>query len=578
MDAYRAGDLPSMLQHIEAGLALATEQREVIQLLRFKAIYLHGAGQIEEGLAAATEATRRAETVGDASLKIAALSVRAYILEQRQERDLALRDHERAYQAARQLGLTNRLMPIVDRMARLYVAKGRVDEAGEVLEDFLLSCEKSYPLGIPITQRALAHVRHVQGRTSDGVQLARDAFEGLLHQENATAALSTLDYFFYTELLSGQQAEAVKAFNRVQILTGQDKSKLDVTTWTKIRLIRAYLAYVDGGLRDALAFVQEVIDEDWKTHSTRNILAELLKAEILRRESRLGRSEASTVAEALRERPEDVADVRMVHPHFEPLLREFVKRGWSADVFQHLLDQCASTANAAPRLRLHLTTLGRVQATLNDQEIRLGHVSAVEALVYRVLHPTARQDELADEVWGGADLKRARQSGHTARSTLNGAFREGAKLLNMPLAADLIRPSRGRRNPEWVFNDSVRISCDALAILESSDPREVLRQYGGTFFVDSTSEWVTHYREVIHKHVVQVLHEGATLTESSDPHTALAWLVKAADLAQTHEAFERVMTLGRRMGEAALSRAAEQAIYALKAGEVTTLSRLHSLN
>ncbi|GMA17768.1 AAA family ATPase [Deinococcus metallilatus] len=579
LDSYRTGDLPAMIQHIEAGLALATEQRDVIQLLRFKAAYLQGVSRIDEGLAVADEAVQRAEAMGDASLKIATLSIRAYILEQKQERELALRDHERAYQAGQQLGLTNRLMPVVDRMALLYVGKDRITEAVQLLESFLIACERNYPIGVPTTQRRLAQVRHAQGKTDDGVVIARQAFEELLRQENPNTASDALVYFFYTEVLRGQKLEATLAFDRIRVLLGEEKSKLSTISWIRNREANAYLSYVDGRLDDALNYLDEAITENLKVYNVRNVLSELLKAEIRRREGRLTRSDADAVLEALQKRPEDVAEVRMVHPHFEPLLREFVKQGWSTSVFRSLLERCLMTAeSAAPQVHLELTTLGRVKAAVNDQEIRLGHVSAVEALVYRVLHPTARQDQLADEVWGGADLKRARQSGHTARSTLNASFREAVKSLGIPIATDLILPSQGRRNPEWVLNTAVQITCDALTIVESRDPKEVLRLYGGPFLPDSASEWAGHYREVIHKHVVQVLHEGAAHVEPHDPQTALAWLVKAADLAQTPEAFERVVRLSRQMGESALTRAAEQAIHSLKAGEVAILSRLYSLN
>ncbi|MFC5849597.1 AAA family ATPase [Deinococcus petrolearius] len=579
LDAYRTGNLPAMIQHIEAGLALATEQRDVIQLLRFKAAYLQGVSRVDEGLAVADEAVQRAEAMGDVSLKIATLSVRAYIFEQKQERDSALRDHERAYQAGQQLGLTNRLMPIVDRLALLYVGRDRADEAVQLLENFLIACERTYPIGVPSAQRRLAQVRHAQGRTDDGIRIARQAFDELLRQENPISASDAFVYFFYTELLFGQKLEAVLAFDRLQVLLGEEKSKLSTISWVRNREANAYLSYMDGHLKDALSYLDESANENLRAYNTSTVLTELLRSEIMRLEGQLSRSNADAVAEALQKRPEDVAEVRMVHPYFKPLLQEFVKQGWSTPVFSDLLKRCVRPVeSAAPQIQLELATLGRVKAAVKGQEIRLGHVSAIEALVYRVLHPTARQDQLADEVWGGADLKRARQSGHTARSTLNTSFREAVKSLGIPLATDLILPSQGRRNPEWVLNNTVQITCDALTIVESRDPHEVLRLYGGPFLPDSGSEWAGHHREVIHKHVVQVLHEGAALIESQNPQTALAWLVKAADLAQTPEAFERVVLLSCQMGESALMQAAEQAIHSLEAGEVALLSRLYSLN
>ncbi len=579
LDAYRAGNMPLMIEHIEAGLAVATEQRDIIQLLRFKAAYLQSVRQLDAGLTAADEAVRRADAIGDVSLKIAALSVKAFILEQKEERDLALQEHQRAYLAGQQLGLTNRLMPIVDRLASLYLSKDRADEAAQLLEAYLTACERNYPLGVPVTQLRLAEVRHAQGRVDEGVQLARQAFDEFLRQQNFSIAADALMYFFYTELLWGQQASAVAAFDRLRLLMGEDREKLTSAAWISRLKMLAYLAYSNGQLEDALYHLDQATAETLEVYNVRHVLTEGLRAEIMRVRGQLDRTHADGLAQSLEGASEELAHVRMVHPHFEPLLREFIRRGWHAPLFKGVLQRCLTTPDQTlPPLQLHLSTLGRVSITLNGQNVRLGHVSAIEALVYRILHPQARQDELADRVWDGVDLKRARQSAHTARNTLNASFREAARASGVPFPADLILPGQGRRNPEWVINDAVQVTCDAQVILGRHEPREVLRLYGGPFLPDSKSEWVEHHREVVNRHVVRLLQEAAAQVEVQDPRTALAWLIKAADLAQTPEAFERVIALSRRMGEAVLTSAAEEALRSLAAGQVATLSRLYSLN
>ncbi len=251
---------------------------------------------------------------------------------------------------------------------------------------------------------------------------------------------------------------------------------------------------------------------------------------------------------------------------FEPIFRAYQAAQIEESFFSELLMN-AHLLGHLEQKEVSLNLLGHFQIAVNGEALRLNYSTALEALVYRVLHPTALQDEIAVTIWPTPDLARARGSAQQARRTINRTFQTAFK---QPAFELLQASGGGRRNPRWTINTEVAISCDALEILSSTDAQAVQQLYKGPFLPGSDHDWVTEFRALIARHVAQVYQAQAdALGETSD---ALLWLMRAAVTDQEPDTFERVLALSRILGKQEIERSAQQALAALREGHLPQLT------
>lgn len=574
--ALRTSDYPAMLQHAEAGLAIATQQRDIIQLLRAKAVYLVLVKRSGEAIAAAQEAVERADAYGDASLRLATLGVLAYAYRNDNQIARALAENERLYQVGTQLGLVHRLMPVVDQLGSLYADAGRLTEAAHLLESYLVACERSYPLGTPSIKHRLGQVYALMGRVEDAEAMDWASFQWQVDKGDHLRLISTLYNLFFRGVTGPQRAQVIAAFDLARTLMGEDKDKHGPGTWANIQEMHAFAAYTSGDFDGALARLDAAAEVTLQTEQVTYVLTELLRGHIHWERGSLTPDHALGLQRALESQPHDIRDLKLVPGLAGPLLREYIRRGWHTGFFQNVVQKIEPVASAPARpIPLALTTFGALRGEVDGQPVKLGHSSALEALVYVLLHPEARQDEVADQVWSHGDLKRARQSAQVARSTLNAAFR-AAVAHAAPTFGDLVTTSgASRKNPQWTINAHVEVALDVQAYLRSRDPDMMLRTHPASFLDGSENEWADHYREVLTRHAVQVL-DGATL--GAAPEQTLAYLVRAADLTQDRERYEKVRRAAHQAGQDALSHAAEQALRGLERGDTASLGAQWTLN
>ncbi|ASN83164.1 hypothetical protein DFI_18360 (plasmid) [Deinococcus ficus] len=572
----RTMNRPLMTHHIDAGLAVARHARDRIQLLRIKAVHHEMKGELAQALEAAEEAVERAERLGDASLRVATLSVKARVLQRQGHHELAMREFERSYQAGVQLGLPHRLMPVVDQLGGLYSYTGRTAEAARLLESSLVTCRRSFPLAAPTLQKTLGRTYYRLGRIGDGRALIWEAYGEFLRRGHVNQMIDSLYHVYFSAVLGQDRARALEAFSQVLSLTGEDRATIGEGPWATLQEMHAYAAYTAGDLDRALAHLNNAAATTLAYAQRTFVLTEVLRGEIHRRQSVLTAADARALRTALDTQPEDLCDLRTLPGLVMPLLQQYVARGWDAEYFQRMITELNGIEPAPPApLALHLTTFGTFKVTLNGHPVKLGHTPALEALTYWLLHPNARQDELADHVWGHGDLKRARQSAQVARSTINAAFRKAAAQ-DAPVIGDLLGSAgHGRRNPQWVLNPGVQLASDVQAFLNSRSADDVLRTHPDSFLAGSESEWVVHYRDVLRMHAVEVLRDAV---KSAEPTTALTYLVRAADLTQDREAYERVQRAAQSLGQTHLSHAAQQAVLDLECGEPAALGTRWNAN
>jgi len=545
--AYRRGDLPQMDREITRGMTVAGGQRDIIQLLRFQAAHRQAVGDLVGALRLAEEAVRRAEGIGDIGLKVAAITVKAYTQEQMNDRTQARLEYERAVLAGQNLGLTGRLVPLLDRLSALYLSEDRTEEADALLTGQIEAFEATNTGGTFLLRAALARVRHVQGRAQEALELGQISFQGLMDIRDTRMAGHALHAFYYVHLLNGTPLGALEDWERAV----GDVRAAGYAVECQSLTMRAFRAFARGRADEAQERLREIWDLSERAGQPAPVLACLLDAELALRAGTLGPDHARAITTVLEVRREELADVRMVYGHFAGLLEECVRQGWEARTLLDVVERCLGGPDPqAKRAVLHLVTLGQLGAQLGGENISVGYSPALEALVYWALTPGVRQDDLACQVWSTAPSARAKVSVSKARSTLNKVFRLELASRGAVLLGDLLStPGRGVRNPEWVLNPAVRLTCDAQEVLSAQTVEGVLALYHGPFLPGIENDWVVDRRAQIDTHVLGVLQRGAAEREAhGDPAGATALLVKAASLIGNEAAYEGLRSYAVRTG------------------------------
>ena len=379
--AHRAVKPDEMLQHINQGLAVATEQRDVIQLLRMKTGYLESQGEYKEAERTIDEAIARADAIGDSSLKLASFSIKAHSYVMRNEYLLARQAFELAYEAGIKLGFVHRLMPVVDQLASLYQKEGRLGEAATILEEFLVLCQATYPLGRLFTETKLALIRFVQGREEEGHRLARGIFEEAIQLENFNLAGQAMNLFFFWELFHGHFKKAETALFILQSLLGEpDDSKIYYAF--QVYTSSAYLSYLKGHFDNALSDLEKskpLAITMYKNEQAREVI---LRSQILWERGALDETQAESLRQSMNANPHDIFQLRCIWPFASPVLHEFVRRGWQVEFVSQVISNCTEAATQK-RLAVEIDTFGGFRFRVEGQPIQIAYASAQEMLSYR---------------------------------------------------------------------------------------------------------------------------------------------------------------------------------------------------
>jgi len=574
LHAYRQGQWDAMGVHLDAGLKVAAQQRDVIQLLRFKVAHRTMRQNLPEALSLADEAVRQAEMIGEPSLRVSALSARGYVYLQLARLEDARRDLEQAYRQGTALALHNRLFTAVDNLVQVYLELNRAEAAARVLWPYLEACRVSYPLGVQHLRYRAAEVLHLEGQGEEAATLARNGFAELMALGNPHIAGNDLEWFFYTDLLGDRRAEAVRAFAQFRTLMGEDLQDYAGVLRLKGRTMQAYIDYLDGRMDRAQELIGQALTETHEVYGQTYLPALLLKAQMAWEQNELTEALAGEIAQELEQSGMSGVALRALHPKFLPLMEEFVRRGWHPETFQGKIRLCLTPPRGAAAAQIRVETLGRLRLTVNGQEVRVP-APTLEALVFVALGDDVTQDDVAREVWPDSELSRARASARTARNFLNRSLRQASLVTRAPLSEDVVQAEGrgGRVNPSWVLWADAALTVDVAELQAAQTPEEVARCLTGEFLPGSSNGWVLILREKLVRHAGQMLLQGAEHIEAQDPLQALRWLVKAADITQDPEMFERVAALAQRHGTADLTRAAQLAVDELSRGEAVTLSQ-----
>ncbi|MDV6376172.1 hypothetical protein [Deinococcus arenicola] len=561
---YRMGRLDEMQKSIDDGLEVArtvsapTSQRDTIQLLRTQAALLVSIGKREEALEIAEDVVRRAAIYGDNSLRISTQSVKAHIMQALNYDPEALLDQYSSLYESSVNENPHRMMPVVQTYARQLNRMRRPQESLDILYGYIKSYGEIYPLAnlLLIHDVALAYLN--LGDYEKSLEIAVEGYKSALKHDHKIYLSSNLFIILWI-YFSKNRMELAENLLKSALPQIDDQGPQGSSAGFSER---AFFKLILGIPAEAL----ELTDEAFTTDQVPETSAVLIAMFILHQRDELRFDLAQKLRQALSIFGEDHALYQVAFNKFEPVFRAYREARIEEDFFAELLANEYLIAQVEKR-EVRLTLLGSFQVNVNGKDLRLNYTTALETLVYRVLHPAALQDEIAVAIWPTSNLARARGSVQQARRTVNRTFQTAFK---QPTFELLETTGGGRRNPRWTTNTEVSIGCDALDILSSTDAETIRKTYKGSFIPGSDHDWVLEFRTLISRHVAQTYQtHSSSLGETPE---ALRWLMRAAMADQEPSTFGRVMTLSRVLGRQEIEQGAQQALDALREGNTLHLN------
>jgi LuxR family transcriptional regulator, maltose regulon positive regulatory protein len=566
--SYRQGKLQETLDRANDGLGIAQDQREIIQLLRAKAVAQNDLDIDEEALGAAQECVRRAERLGDVSLLVAALSVLQYIISNRGNLEESIKLGRRAVELAFAAGVPFKAFGAVDNLIYADRLLGRSDRSLELIEHMLKIGETEYPLAVP---RMLA-------KRADHYALIFRFEEAI---QDYTRALAEHEAFGdYTEVaaVAGKLAESNGQLGRFEeavqwLAKARETTDFDhETSAAKYWLSEGIFHFCSGNLARAqtslLKHTRYQRDDPGYLADTITVNAYL--AEIDRRRGELTIEQVEKLIASI-DTFGHSWPLESEAQQLAGLCQTCIERGWFAERFKSFL----TARPATPRQRVHpvleISTLGGFHVSLSGRGVSLSPKGS-ELLVYLALHGPCHTEVLADALWPSLPLD-------AARNNLKGQMR----LLRLSLEDAGFPKSDLQlwdKNLGYRLPPLLEVWCDTQELeraLESTDSEvqlATLKHYHGDFLKDSDAAWViearSHYREVA---VALSLALGAA-TETSSPEYSLKIYHRAAEIEPlTEEAHEAIKRIGLRVGNVAEVKLAERALEQARRGEIPNYPR-----
>ncbi|WP_022803098.1 hypothetical protein [Deinococcus ficus] len=364
----------------------------------------------------------------------------------------------------------------LELLCDLHLQAGRTAEARQVMTESLTDAVITDPVLLSRVHALHMRLNVLEGKGDAVVELARRAFAASLGAGDLFGARYAALHLVPLLALSGDLAGARQVTDTLH-------ARLE---WRQVPLLthayhvfEAYLAFAAGDHTAAHAHLDAGAPKDDGTRPTITWALDVALRDLL-----------SPGGAAPLPWPGDderlAATVRLIHAHAAGQS----SAGTGSD---------ANEASAgSPEVTVR--TLGQLELQVNGQEVPV-YRSALTALVYRLLFPHARQDEIASQVWPDAADAQGRMSASRARTDLNRALKDVGPTTS-PVPEVLRGGRRGQRNPEWTLHPDVTVTLDVHALLASTDMDAVRR--AGEFMPGVDGEWVDGVRAQIRAHQVML--------------------------------------------------------------------------
>lgn len=482
--AARSGRQGAVHALIEEGLQVATDARDVIHLLIQSgnaAATSEDPREVEQALQALQEAEGRARAISDAALQVTALLTRGYVLTSQRRPDEARGVLMAAAQAARAQQLTRNMGHALELLCDLDLQAGRTAEARQVMTESLTDAVITDPVLLSRVHALHMRLNVLEGKGDAVAELARRAFAASFGAGDLLGARYAALHLVPLLALTGDVASARQVTDTLHARLEWQQVPLLTHSY---HVFEAYLAFGAGDHAGALAHLNASAPQDDGARPTITWALEVALRDLL---GPGGTPRAPWPGDDARL----AATVRLIHAHASG-------------------EEAPGTDAPAPQstpdpLEVKVRTLGQIGAWVGGREVVV-YRPALIALAYRLLHPHARQDEIATQVWPDATDAQGRMSASRARTDLNRALQVASPAALAEV--EVLRGGRrGQRNPEWTVHPDVTMTLDVHGLLASTDPDVVGR--AGEFLPGVEGEWIEGIRAQIRAHQVMLGVVGA---------------------------------------------------------------------
>jgi LuxR family maltose regulon positive regulatory protein len=544
------GRLDDALNDVQMGLQIATQEVDTIGLLQLRARIVATQSQSDEAIKDAQDALQRATRMGAADVRIEALGTLGTVYSRLGQIGEAVNTIALSVEMALQSGYVNRVVNSVLYLKNQYLCMGRVQEADVLLRRYLEAARVTSPKGVLAGEMALGHLLFVKGEVVEAEALLRASFDTFIIRGNYAEAYAAFNPLLDLLLETGQREIGRRLWRQLYGFL-----VVDHDPWDRVNKMNsdALLLHAEGHHAQAEEQALGAVRLAATISPVMLFQTELLILDLKRLSGTLQQHDLAALSAAYEGDPDYHIDILQTWRIYSAMLSYSQAKRWSVPLFalvaerrEHEWHSGEKPGTTGPSLKLG--TLGAGRVLIDETPIQITSQTYEEILAYLAVHALTpdllQQDEIAQAIWGNGkdDLKRARSSLRTARHNIN-------RVTRGVLGTELITSGgRGHKNTTWRLSPGVDVQCDALDLLQVTDPAEAARlaPQAGMFLTHRRSEWVQDMRRRLAEHLAQVLTQGAAETERRDARTALSWLVNAANLAPTPEAFSAIERFGDR--------------------------------
>ena len=402
---FRQGAYEETLSLVEKGLAVATVQRDITELLRVKAAALAFGNRKDEALDVAEACVSRAERQGEPGLLIHALAVKQFVLELLHRYDESVTVGRRGIDLAFQRDMPKKALPAVNTYASTLYLLGRAGEMQTLIERVLQQSEYDYPLARPfmISQRASMYDQLGQRHLAlAGYQEAATLFlEFENRTESGRAFLSSASLLLEAE--QGDEADAL--FMKARELAHPDDLQLQLSLTVTEGMFHLHGGDV-GGARAAFEAAYEAAKK--LDNYLQMVIVKGYLVEAKRREGDLNQDLIRGFIEDLDTFGYDWI-LRRHAVCWRGFYLECAERGWFEARLRPYLEPDTRTPLTVTKPKLEVKLFGRFSARLDGRALKLT-ARPQEVLAYLVLHGPTRIEVLANAVWPQASVSAARRN------------------------------------------------------------------------------------------------------------------------------------------------------------------------
>lgn len=576
--AQQHGRLDDAYRHVQRGLLLPAEEVDTIGLLQLRARIHATRGQPEIAVQDAQNAMQRATRLGETEVRIESLGTLGAVYSRTGRTDEAISTFELTVEMGLQSGYVNRVFGSINYLKNQYLSMGRVQQTDLLFRRYLEAARTSAPRGVVAAEMTLGHLLFVQGQVEEARALLQASFDTFLEQSNYASASAAFNPLLDLLLETGQQGAGRRLWQQLYGFL-----VVDHDPWERVNKMNsdALLLHAEGHFARARTEALEAVRLAADISPVKLFQTELLLLDLKRLTDTLHYKDLLELSSYYEADPDYHLDVLQTWRIYAAVLTCSRSRHWDVPLFTLVAErQERERPTGETRPCLQVRTLGDFQVMIGETPLVLTSPAHEEILAYLAVHALTpdllQQDEIAMAIWDydDSELKRARHSLQTARTGINKAVRNA-------LGGELVSSGgRGRENTTWRLSPVVSVRCDALDLLQITDPAEAARlaPQAETFLIHRRSEWVQGVRRRLAAHLAQVLTQSAGETEHRDPETALGWLISAANLAPTPEAFRAIERFGARQRGGPLAEIAALTVRQAAEGQPLTFTHQRALN